>query len=195
MKIEDSQKKSVFLNALCGKFSNKIQADKDPRKYANINIYFRLLPWKVFNDIGLYSEQAYNHSPWCPYRQAVHRLTIKNNLIILENYKLTNPDRFAGGGFNLDLLSRIKKENLSLRKSCQMNFYKTNVGTFKGHLQQNSKHIIERDFKKTYLVSNVEFNMDTFISSDEGFDLKTNEKVWGAENGALKFKRVLETDN
>ena len=72
-----------------------------------------------------------------------------------------------------------------------MYFRKTKPGNYKGQLKGGNRCIIEKEGKKTYLVSNVTFNKTKFISSDEGFDIETNKKVWGAENGPFEFNRVL----
>ncbi len=188
----DSQEKSIFINTICGRYSNKLQAEKDPKSYAHINIYFRLLPWSLFNGISIYSEQSYNHSPWSPYRQAVSKLTIKGKVFIMQNYKIEDAYRFAGGGFNDEILSTIKNENLHLRENCEMNFYKSSNASYKGHLKQSRKYIIERNGRQTYLVSTVEFNKYKFLSLDEGFDINTSQKVWGSESGFLEFNKLCE---
>ena len=192
MNNNHSQEKSIFIKTICGRYSNKIQAEESPRLYAHINIYFRLLPWSLLKGVSFYSEQSYNHSPWSPYRQAVNKLLIKDKVFILQNYKIENAYRFAGGGYQPKILSEINISQLSLRESCEMNFYKSKNNFYKGHLKKGSNHIIERDGKKTYLVSKVKFDKDNFLSLDEGFDIETGQKVWGSNNGYLKFKKIDE---
>ncbi|AAP99388.1 MULTISPECIES: chromophore lyase CpcT/CpeT [Prochlorococcus] len=192
MSFKESQSKVLFAKILCGKYSNKDQAYHQPKLYAYMNIYFRPLPWNLFRGIGIYSEQSYDYSPWSPYRQAVHRLIVKENYFILENYKIINAIRIAGAGFNLKLLDEIKKENLSIRKSCEMHFQKTEEGNYRGSLKKDEKFLIERGGIQTYLVSNVEFNKYNFNSTDQGLDIQTDSIVWGAKNGPLKFKKIFE---
>ena len=192
MNNPDSQEKSIFIKTICGKYSNRIQAEKAPRLYAHINIYFRLLPWSLLKGVSFYSEQSYNHSPWLPYRQAVNKLLIKDKVFILQNYKIENAYRFAGGGSQTEILSEINISQLSLRESCEMNFYKSKNNCYKGHLKKGSNHIIERDGRKTYLVSKVKFDKNNFLSYDEGFDIETGHKVWGSNNGYLKFQKIDE---
>ncbi|WP_269622381.1 chromophore lyase CpcT/CpeT [Prochlorococcus marinus] len=191
--ISDESSEIVFLNMLCGKFSNKIQSFNSPSLFAHINIYFRQLPSSLLKGLSIYSEQSYDYSPWEPYRQAVHELSIKDNILILKNYKILNQERIAGGGFRSELLKSIKKDKLLLRKSCEMNFIEIKANTYYGYLNKNYKCIIEKDGKETYLLSKVFLDKDKFISLDEGFDLKTNRKIWGSEHGPLEFNRVLET--
>ncbi len=188
----NAKEKSIFINTICGQYSNKSQAYKKPKLYAHINIYFRLLPWSLLKGISIYSEQSYDHSPWSPYRQAVNKLIIKGSTFIMENYKIENAYMFAGGGFENAILQTIKKEDLSIRESCEMNFYKAGNGSYKGNLRQREKHIIDRNGRQTYLVSKVQFDNNRFLSIDEGFDIKTGEKVWGSENGYLEFLKIYK---
>ncbi len=187
------QEKSIFINTICGKYSNTLQAKKNPKLYAHINIYFRLLPWSLLKGVSIYSEQSYEHSPWSPYRQSVNKIQIDGNNLIMENYKLESAYRFAGSGFDEQILSTIKEQNLSRRENCEMIFYKSGKASYKGELKQDHKYIVERDGRKTYLVSKVEFDKNKFISIDEGIDIKTAEKVWGSENGYFEFQKVYET--
>ena len=150
-KAEDSQSKIVFVKTLCGKYSNTQQSYNQPKLYAHINIYFRLLPWKIFKGTGIYSEQSYAHSPWSPYRQAIHRLSVHNNIYTLENYKLTNPERIAGAGFNLNLLKGIKIDDLNLRKGCEMDFREIRPGLYKGGLSKSKRCIINRNGSRNYI--------------------------------------------
>jgi CpeT protein len=190
MKNSHSQEKSIFIKTICGQYSNKVQAEEAPRLYAHINIFFRLLPWSLLKGVSFYSEQSYNHSPWSPYRQAVHKLLIKGKVFIMQNYKIENAYRFAGGGFETEILSTINSSQLSLRESCEMNFYKSKNNCYTGHLKKGCNHIIERDGRKTYLVSKVKFDKHNFLSLDEGFDIETGQKIWGSDNGYLKFQKI-----
>ncbi len=190
MSLINIQSKVIFAKTISGKFSNKIQAQKNPKFYAHINIYFRMLPWFLFKELALYSEQSFNHSPWSPYRQAVHKLSLRENLFILENYKIINSERIAGGGFNAKLLEEIKKDNLILRKGCEMIFKRRSDNTFLGRLKRKEQCSIEWKGEKTFLRSSVEINEKRFISLDEGFNSKTRRKVWGSEHGKLEFDRV-----
>ncbi len=182
-----------FCRLFTGHFSNKTQALKNPREFAHIDIYVRQLPYSIFNSLGFYSEQSFNHAPWSPYRQAVQELYIEKNKIILKSYKLENSIRVAGGGFKPELLDLIKKEYLTVRPGCEMKFAKKKENCYKGKLLKSKKCIINRDCNLTYLVSNVEIDEKGWRSLDEGFDVKTNKKIWGSINGNSNFKRVFDT--
>jgi len=188
--LKESQKR--FLKTLCGKYSNYKQSIKQPKLYANINIYFRLLPWELFQGVSIYSEQSYNHAPWSPYKQSVLNLSAEKQSFILYNYKIDNPERIAGGGFNLEFLNNINRRNLHIRENCEMRFNEKGYGSYIGSLKKCRECIIKRNDSKTYLVSEVKLNKNHFISKDEGFDIITNQKVWGSVNGFFKFDRIPE---
>ncbi len=116
--------KEIFLKTLCGKYSNQKQAYNNPKLFAHINIYFRILPWELFQCHSIYSEQSYDYSPWSPYRQAVQKVLNKKGKIILENYKILNSVRVAGAGENVKLLKGISIGNLLFRENCAMHFTK-----------------------------------------------------------------------
>ncbi len=77
-----------------------------------------------------------------------------------------------------------------------MHFHEINNCTYYGEVEAGKKCLIERDNKSTYLVSHIQLTQNKWISLDIGLDIHTNEKVWGAENGALQFNKVdpLNTD-
>ena len=76
----------LFAKTLSGQYSNAEQAQKDPKNFAHINIYFRPLDWSILNGPWFYSEQSYDYAPWSPYRQSMHRLLEINGLLVVENY-------------------------------------------------------------------------------------------------------------
>ena len=180
----------VFSDIFAGKFSNKLQAQKDPKNFAHINIYVRRLPFVLLNANSFYSEQSYEHSPWSPYRQAVHILYTKKNMIILSNYKIKNAERVAGAGFNKDLIKFITREKLNIRSGCEMQFTELREGCFRGKVEPGCKCLIKKDGKTTYLASTVEVDLYKWISLDEGYDISNDHKVWGSNNGPMEFIRV-----
>ena len=76
----------LFANTLAGVYDNYDQSQENPKDFARINIFFRPLPWNIFEGPGFYSEQCYDYAPWEPYRQGLHRLKKKDDLFIMENY-------------------------------------------------------------------------------------------------------------
>lgn len=179
-----------FAKTLAGHYSNAAQSQRDPTKYAHINIYFRPLPWDVFHGPGFYSEQSYDHDPWRPYRQGVHRLIPSEQIQVVENYGFDAPMRLAGGGFTPDLLNNIRTDRLKQRCGCAMHFRETSPGCFNGELEPGQQCLVPRNGKLTYLVSEVLVDHQRWVSRDQGFDPATDELQWGSEHGPLCFERI-----
>ena len=82
----------LFAKTLSGHYSNLQQSQENPKDFAHINIFFRPLPWDVLKAPGFYSEQSYDHDPWRPYRQGIHRLLpAEGETFIVENYGFADP--------------------------------------------------------------------------------------------------------
>ena len=96
-----------FAKTLSGVYDNIEQSQKDPKDFARINIFFRPLPWHIFEGPGFYSEQCYDYAPWDPYRQGIHRLTTHEDTFVVENYGFTNPRRLAGAGRDPQIMNAI----------------------------------------------------------------------------------------
>ncbi len=188
----DSAKLLDFAKTLAGQFSNKKQAQENPRYFAHINIYFQPLSKTIFNGPGFYSEQSYNYSPWSPYRQGVHRILINQGIVIVENYQLTNPERLAGAGFKPSLLSSLKLDQINKRDGCSMHFKQVRDGNYHGQIEPGRLCKVTRGERIIYITSQVEFNKDKWISIDEGYDCETDLKVWGSEFGPLQFEKNLD---
>lgn len=184
-----------FAKTLAGHYSNAAQSQCDPIKYAHINIYFRPLPWEVFNGPGFYSEQSYDHDPWRPYRQGVHRLIPSEQTQVVENYGFDTPIRLAGGGFTPELLKIIRADRLKQRCGCAMHFRETAPGCFRGGLEPGQNCLVPRNGRRTYLVSEVLVDRERWISRDQGFDPATDELQWGSEHGPLQFERVASFES
>ena len=179
-----------FAKTLAGAYDNLDQSQNNPKDFARINIYFRPLPWHIFQGPGFYSEQCYDYAPWDPYRQGIHRLTLVRNMFVMENYGFANSRRIAGAGRNPELLDALRVELFEKRCGCAMQFQTKEPGHYIGNVEPGKNCLVPRDGKLTYLVSEVEFNQTNWISRDRGFDPETNEQVWGSEHGLLRFKRT-----
>jgi len=181
----------AFARTLCGHYSNRKQAQSDPSKFAHINIFFLPLPWAVLEAPGFYSEQSYDHDPWRPYRQGVHRLRAGSEGIhIVENYGLAAPERVAGAPQHTSLLDAIDAQSLKPRCGCAMHFRSVRDGAYEGCVEPGRGCMVPRDGKLTYLVSEVNVDQQSWSSRDRGFDPATDQAVWGSEHGLLQFERV-----
>ena len=180
-----------FARTLCGHYSNRDQAQSDPSKFAHINIFFLPLPWEVLKGPGFYSEQSYDHDPWRPYRQGVHRLREGDGGIhIVENFGLAQPERVAGAPRHRALLDAIQAETLKPRCGCAMHFRSVGEGAYQGCVEPGKSCMVPRDGKLTYLVSEVNVDQNSWSSRDRGFDPDNDQPIWGSEHGLLQFSRV-----
>ena len=183
-----------FLNLLLGSYSNQKQSIKNPRLFAYINLYFIPIPWSIFESPFLYSEQSYNYSPWNPYRQSLHRVRVENKLFIIDNYKIEDPIRVAGAGFRPELLESLRDSKPKRRVGCSMHFKETGKSAYKGAIEQSGSCLIFHSGRMTYLSSKVKLEKNSFEIIDEGYEVNTNRKIWGSENGPILFEKILGCD-
>ena len=179
-----------FARTLAGIYDNYEQAQVNPKDFARINIVFRPLPWEIFEGPGFYSEQFYDYAKWNPYRQGIHRLKIKDDTFIVENFDFANKDRLAGSGSNPELLESLEQTSLKSRCGCAMHFTEESDGKYIGLVEPGKKCLVPRNGTLTYLVSEVEVDANNWISRDRGFDPATDQPQWGSEHGPLRFKRI-----
>ncbi len=181
-----------FAKILASHYSNKKQAQENPKLFAHINIYFQPLPWELCNGPFFYSEQSYDYAPWSPYRQSAVKLIRQENIFITENYSIEDSIRFAGGGFYPLLLKELRSNNLKLKKGCSMYFKEINNGKYFGSIEPGNKCYINRGQENTYLKSEVSLDNKSWSSLDRGYSTQTNKQVWGSQNGRLVFSRVKD---
>jgi len=179
-----------FAKTIAGFYSNKKQALDNPRLFAHINFCFKPIPWSILKAPGFYSEQSYDYDPWSPYRQNVHKVLLSKGNIIVENYKLINRERVAGAILQSKLLNAINNKSIVLNQGCSMHFKRMESGHYLGNVEPGKKCIICRFGRKTYLVSSVEVNNKNWVSFEQGLDTKTNQQIWGAENGEFYFDKI-----
>tara|TARA_B100000214_G_scaffold333528_1_gene275631 strand:- start:50 stop:649 length:600 start_codon:yes stop_codon:yes gene_type:complete len=184
-----------FSKILSGIFSNKEQALDNPKNFAHIQIHFRPLFFKTFKCYAFYSEQRYQHDIWNPYKQSINKLTQEDEVYVLSTHKITSQERFTGGAFDISILDKINKYNLSKRYGCSMHFKKIKSGIYSGSIEPGGKCYIQNGSKMTYLKSEVILNKKSLISEDSGYELQTDKKIWGSNSGPLKFKKIENFDH
>jgi CpeT protein len=178
----------VLAEWMAGDFSNRQQSFDFPQQFAHIHVFFRPLPFDFFNAIGFYSEQAYDHDLWTPYRQGVHKLVDRGDDIYIENYGLRDAIWFAGAARELSILKTITPDRIERRHHCSMVFRRDGE-MFRGSVEPGNRCLIEKRERMTYLVSEVEVTATTWLSLDRGMDIDTHEQVWGSTSGPLRFSK------
>jgi CpeT protein len=181
-----------LARCMAGGFSNGKQAMASPRDFSHIRLFWRPLPWAFFGGVGFYSEQVYDYDLWLPYRQGVHHLVERDDgSVFVHNYGLKNPLFLAGAGRELSILQTLKPEMLTPRSGCGMVF-RQDGERFLGEVEPGQKCLIPKEGKITYLVSEVEITNSTWVSRDRGFDVNTQEQVWGSDHGKFLFEKVQD---
>ncbi len=198
---------------MAGEFSNQDQSIAEPANYAHIRVAFRPLPAGFFQGVGFYSEQAYDYDLWSPYRQGIHRLVEQSDgSVFIENYALKEPMLYAGASREDSILASIPPDGIERRCNCSMVFTPTEVQPdfsrlpegaspdlpgaagdglrYVGQVEPGNNCLIPREGHITYLVSEVDLTETTWVSRDRGFDVETNEHIWGSALGPLRFKRI-----
>jgi len=198
---------------MAGEFSNRRQSDLNPATFAHIRIFFRPLPLAFFNGIGFYSEQAYDYDLWSPYRQGAHRLVMQEDgSVLIENYGFKDAMLFAGASREDSILASLSHDALVPRDRCAMVFspaseqpafshlaaedaadlpgQDSTAPRYIGGVEPGNGCIIPRDGHQTYLVSEVDLTETTWVSRDRGFDIESNNHIWGSAAGPLRFEKV-----
>ena len=183
-----------FAKIISGIFSNKEQALDNPKNFAHIQIHIRPLFFKTYKCFAFYSEQRYQHDIWNPYRQSINKLSHEKEIFILSNHKIEDKERFTGGALDISLLDNISKYKLYKRSGCSMYFRETNPGNFSGTLEPGCKCYIQYGKNKTYVNSAVRVNKNSFITEDSGYEIETDQKIWGSDFGPLIFKKLDNFD-
>ncbi|WP_017326214.1 chromophore lyase CpcT/CpeT [Synechococcus sp. PCC 7336] len=184
----DTKLLPTLAHWMAGDFSNQKQVFAEPTKFAHIRIFFRPLPYDFFHGIGFYSEQAYNHDLWTPYRQGMHRLVDRGDFVYIENYGFKDPVVFAGASRDRSILDSITRDDIERRHGCSMVFERQDDRLI-GKVEPGCRCLIHRNGAQTYLVSEVELTETTWVSRDRGLDVETHEQVWGSAEGLLRFEK------
>ena len=169
-------------------FSNQPQAIENPPLYAHIRVCMRPLPYSLLDGASLYLEQAYDFMLQEPYRARVLRLFPVGDRIELENYTIQDVESVYGAARNLDQLSQLTRDRLTLMPYCNMHIEWTGH-SFVGQVEPGNACMVERRGKMTYLDNKFEISDEKFLSWDRGRDPDTHEHVWGSLAGPFDFMR------
>jgi hypothetical protein len=169
-------------------FSNQLQAFENPPIFAHIRVCMRPLPVSLLDGVSLFVEQAYDYNLKDPYRVRVLKLIAAGDHIAIENYTVKDEQQYYGASRNLELLQRLKVEDLEKLPGCNM-IVKWTGNSFEGQVEPGKACMVVRKGKTTYLDSTFEIDGEKFISRDRGRDPETDEHVWGSFGGPFHFVR------
>lgn len=171
---------------MAGDFSNQKQAWENPPLYAHIRVCMRPLPQNLLGETSLFLEQAYDYLINAPYRLRVFKLSVVDEQIILENYKVKDQEQFYGASRDPQRLQALTVEHLEPMPGCNM-IVEWTGHSFKGVVEPGKGCLVERKNKITYLDNSFEITGDRLTSYDQGRDPQTDELVWGSIAGAFEF--------
>ncbi len=181
-----SQDLVTLAKWMASDFSNQAQAYANPPFFAHIRVCMRPLPNDLLNGTSLFLEQAYDFMLEQPYRLRVIRLSIVGDRIELENFKVTDQEKFYGASRNPELLSTLTKDLIEKMSGCDMDVTWTGK-SFQGQIKPGKACMVERQGKITYLDNSFEITNNQLISYDRGRDPETDELVWGSVAGPFEF--------
>ncbi len=175
---------------MAGDFSNWEQAIANPPLFAHIRVGIRPLPVPC-SDLGiwLYLEQAYDYELEHPYRTAVLQLVDSNDAaypIYIENYRPKDAPAYFGASREPERLRSLNLDQLDHLPGCKMLVQQVG-NSFKGIVQEGKGCAVVRKGRETYLKNEFEVGENYLNSLDRGYDLTTDELVWGTIAGAFEF--------
>ena len=177
---------------LAGDHSNWEQAIDNPPFFAHIRVGIRALPNPISDEgVWLFLEQAYDFELHHPYRTAILNLLYRNERIEMVNYRLKNAEAFFGGSRDRDKLKPLNNEAINKLEGCTQWVHRVDQLTFKGGVELGKKCCINRKGVDTYLTIEFEVTETTYSSLDRGYDILTDERVWGSIAGAFQFTKKV----
>lgn len=169
-------------------FSNQEQAFANPPFFAHIRVCMRPLPEELFGGTSLFLEQAYDYAINSPYRLRVLKLSVIDDRVELQNFKVKEEAEFFGASRDPERLKKLTPDRLELMPGCDMNVEWTGH-SFKGTVKPGKGCIVIRKDRVTYLDNSFEISEKGLISVDRGLDPETDELVWGSVAGPFEFSR------
>ncbi len=173
---------------MAGEFSNQAQAYDNPPFFAHIRVCMRPLPSSLMSGVSLFLEQAYDFMLNRPYRLRVLKLTVLDEQIELENYRVKDEERFYGASRNLTILKTLTLDDLEKLPGCDMTVDWTGE-SYKGIIKPGKNCLVVRKDQTTYLDNSFEIDASQLISMDRGRDPETDELIWGSIAGPFLFSR------
>ena len=154
--------KNKFFEYFEGYFNNQLQAFNFPREFAMIELSHT----KIGKDKFRVTQKYIIDSE--PYRQAIIKVTLRDDkTLLLENFK--------------------DDENQTPLAGCDV-FFEYIDGEFHGK-NTCKECYIQRGIKNTYLMTEGVLGDGYYKVIDKGYDVETDEQIWGSYNGHFEFDR------
>ncbi len=186
----------ILAQWLVGDHSNWEQAIDNPPFFAHIRVGIRALPNPITDDgVWLFLEQAYDYELNHPYRTAVLHLIFQNDRIEMINYRLKNAETFFGASRDRSRLEVLDIDAIAQLEGCTQWVDRADPQTFKGAVEPGKKCCINRKGVDTYLAIEFEVTENTYSSLDRGYDIVTDQRVWGSIAGAFQFVKKTSFSN
>ena len=184
--MESSLKR--FLDLLCGEYSNQKQAIENPPFFAHI-----FLKYKAINHLqpgSILLEQSYAVDPKKPYRLRLIRAEeISSGTINLWTHAFKDPKQFTEAMGEHMQTTNITEEDLIILAKCQSHGDEKNDG-YPGRMEPRLGEIWRQVGEDSYLKSSFHLEGNKLSTLDRGYDLKTNERLWGSIAGEFQFIRT-----
>ncbi len=181
-----SQDVTTLASWMASDFSNQAQAYANPPFFAHIRVCMRPLPNDLLDGTSLFLEQAYDFMLDQPYRLRIIKLSVVDDRIELENFKVKEQEKFYGASRDLELLSTLTSDAIEKMDGCDMDVIWTGQ-SFQGQIKPGKACIVERKGKITYLDNSFEITDNKLTSYDRGRDPETDELIWGSIAGPFEF--------
>ena len=149
-----------FIDWYVGSFTNRKQALSHPFMFKEVR-----LTHKYMGDNTFYGEQKTVYTD-NTYRKFKNVISESDGLIIAKNYTLE--DKYMP---NCDMVFKFDGEQF--------------VGEVEG-----CDCFVEREGKQTYVKNSTYLSEDSYKVYDRGYEVDTDEYVWGSRWGHFKFIRI-----
>jgi hypothetical protein len=179
---------ATLARLMASDFSNQQQAFDNPPFFAHIRVCMRPLPLEILSGVSFYLEQAYDYMLNNPYRVRVLKLVEAGDHIEIENYSIKQEQEFYGASRDKERLQALTADRLEKLPGCTFIVGWTGH-SFKGAVEPGKGCIVFRKDKKTYLESEFEIDEEKFLSLDRGYDVETDQHIWGSIAGSFHFVR------
>ncbi|NEP17121.1 MAG: chorismate-binding protein [Leptolyngbya sp. SIO4C1] len=185
---------TTLVRWMAADFSNQAQAIENPPFFAHIRVCMRPLPSDFLAGTSLYLEQAYDYLLQEPYRVRVLHFLPQDDHILLENYSLSEQEKFYGSARDRDQLLKLSSSDIEKMPGCDMTVRWTGR-SFIGKVVPGKACIVVRKGKTTYLDNEFEITNERLVSYDRGRDPETDELIWGSVAGPFEFEKRQRFDH